>query len=231
MGRRNLVVLALVILSAILFYNMDFNERDYYKVMRVLDGDTVEIENGIRIRLMGLNTPEKNRFLAEEAKVYLENLVLNKKVKFVSMGGDRYGRVLAYIFVNKKNVNELILSQGLANLYYYDKDEYYNHLVSAERFARENELGIWEKSSSFGCLKLLELDYLDIGDEDFETLILENICEERLFVGIKDDANHYYEREIDKGLFVEEFRNIFNDDGDSLYVWDDEGKLLLFYRY
>lgn len=231
MGNKRLIFIILFILSAVIFYNIDFSKGESFVVTRVIDGDTIELETGMKVRLLGINTPEKGRYYSDKATLFLETLVLNKKVKIKSQGADMYGRILGYLFIDKRNVNELILGNGLANLYYYEKDEYYSDLKYAEKFARENELGIWEKSENFGCIRLIELDYFDEKDEDYETLKLENICSETILIKIKDDANHYYERNLNKGIYEEQFQNIFNDDGDSLFIWDAEGKLLLFYRY
>jgi hypothetical protein len=231
MDKKKVIVIILFILSVIIFYNLDLTKNDSFTVKRIVDGDTIELENGIKIRLLGLNTPEKNRPYYFEAKDYLKRLILDKKVEIKSQGTDKYGRILGYVFLDKENVNELILGNGFANLYYYDKDEYFKDLSYAENFARENELGIWKKSQDSGCIKLLELDYFDKTEDDFETLKLENLCDKDISIKIKDDANHYYERILEKGIFIEKFKNIFNDAGDSIYIWDEEGKLILFYRY
>ena len=175
MGNKRLIFIVLFIASVIIFYNLDLTRGKTYTVTRIIDGDTVELENGMKVRLLGINTPEKGRPYSTEAAEFLKSLVLNKKVEIKSYGADMYGRILGYLFVKKNNVNELILGNGFANLYYYDKDEYYNELKYAEKFARENGLGIWEKSEYFGCIKLIELDYLDKRDEEYETIRIENI--------------------------------------------------------
>ena len=78
-------------------------------------------------------------------------------------------------------------------------------------------------------MKLVELLYND-DVYGAETLTLENDCNETINVIIKDDATHIYKRELKKGIYSETFSHIFNDDGDSLYIWDNEG-LVEFYRY
>ena len=231
MGKKKIILMVLFFLSAIIFYNINLIKGDSYRVSRIIDGDTIELENGIKVRLLGINTPEKGRPYSTEAKEFLEKLISKKQVGIKSKGADKYGRILGYVFYKGENVNELVIGNGFANLYYYEKDEYYGTLKSAERFARENELGIWDKSEDYGCIELLELDYYDKAEDEFEMLRLENMCNKEIIIRIKDDANHYYEKIVEKGIFTQEFQNIFNDDGDSLFIWDEEGKLLLFYRY
>lgn len=195
-------------------------------VARVIDGDTLVLTNGLRVRLMGINTPEKSFELSEDAQKFLEKEVLDKDICVESYGGDRYRRVLGYVFVGFKNINLEILKEGLGSLYYYENDKYFNSMKRAESQARKKEKGIWKKSSNFDCLNLVDLIY----DIENESLILENNCNLTLNLVIKDDATHIYKREVKVGIFEEQFSHIFNNDGDSLYVWDEEG-LVEFWRY
>jgi micrococcal nuclease len=101
-------------------------------VLRVLDGDTVQlnIDLGFRMyfkancRLNGLNTKELNskdeaeRELANKAKQYLESLIpVNKSVRIESKSLDKYGRPLIELYVDDLHVNESLLKEGLAISY------------------------------------------------------------------------------------------------------------------
>lgn len=101
-------------------------------VLRVLDGDTVQlnIDLGFRMyfkancRLNGLNTKELNskdeadRELANKAKQYLEALTpVNKSVRIESKSLDKYGRPLIELYVDDLHVNESLLKEGLAISY------------------------------------------------------------------------------------------------------------------
>jgi len=70
-----------------------------YKVTRVLDGDTIVIETGEKVRYQGIDSPEQNQRWGEEAKKFNEGLVLEKKVRieFDRVKLDKYGRLLAYV--------------------------------------------------------------------------------------------------------------------------------------
>jgi endonuclease YncB( thermonuclease family) len=194
-------------------------------VSRVVDGDTIELGSGLKVRLMGINTPESSMLLHEGAKVFLEGLVLEREVVLESFGGDKYGRVLGYISVGGVSINEEILRQGFGSLYYYDKDAYYDDMVEAEELARSSELGIWSQSDNYGCVELVEFDW-----DEPEKIVLNNDCGEVIDVVIKDDATHIYRERLEEGLWEKGFSHIWNTDGDSLYIWDDSG-LVLFYRY
>lgn len=229
-----LVILAILfITSGIFYYNLTGAETSGINkkienavVSRVIDGDTVKLEDGRTIRLLGINTPEKSMPFSEEATELLNQMVQGKSVKIESYGLDKYDRTLAYLFVENKSVNKEILVKGLATLYFYDKDDYYNEFEWAEKFARLSELGLWKKSSDEECITMTQLK-----SSEPEKLMLRNWCDKDLIIFFKDDASHIYNTTIEPNSeFTEEFSHIWNDDGDALHVWDRDG-LLLFYRY
>ena len=113
-----------------------FEESESGFVERVIDGDTIVV-NSTSVRLLGINCPEKGEKYYEEAKDFLEKEVLNKTVelKFGNERYDRYGRLLAYVFLDEENVNLELVEKGFANFYFPSgKDNYYND------FERENIL-------------------------------------------------------------------------------------------
>lgn len=196
---------------------------------RVIDGDTIDSDYG-RVRLLGINTPEKNQPYYEQAREFLKQYE-RKIVEMEERGQDKYDRVLGYIYYQEKLINSEILGNGLANLYVYDKDEHYSELKQAEEEARDNGRGIWKKSRNYGCVEVVEFEPIDKTEKDKEKLILRNSCSISLSIIIKDDANHIYNEKILPGSVLSmDFQNIFNDDGDSLIIRDSSG-LLLFYRY
>ncbi len=231
MKKKELLLIFLFILSGFLYYSWASSKTNIeeYLITRIIDGDTVELENSFKIRMLGINTPEKNMLHSELATEFLINTILNKTVKIEIIESDKYGRKLSYIFLNNDNINKNILEKGYAHLYYYDKDKYYDELYNAEFYARKNNLGIWNKSINYDCINLVELKYNDdiYGNE---TLILSNNCGKKINVIIKDDATHIYKRTLNEGIYSENFSHIFNQEGDSLYIWDDIG-LVEFFRY
>ena len=80
---------------------------------RVIDGDTIDIGNE-SVRLLGINTPERGEQGYEEAKEFLGQLVLGKNVtlEFVGERQDKYGRILAYVFLNNTNINVKMIENG-----------------------------------------------------------------------------------------------------------------------
>jgi len=227
-------VILIILISGFFYYNLTGDSvREVQGVFasRVIDGDTIEIVFGdakLNARLKGINCPEKGVYYYDEARNFLVEKVEGKNVEVVSFGGDKYNRVLVYVFLpdSDKSINEEILQRGFANLYYYEKDEYFNDLEKAEEFARLNEIGIWKKSLNADCIKLIELKY-----DEPEKLVLENVCDFDIEVLIKDEATHMYNEKLSaNSVFEKSFSHIWNTEGDSLWVWDEKG-LLVFYQY
>lgn len=228
--KRTLLSLIFVVIFGIIYYHMTAPPLEQVSVERVIDGDTVVLENDQRLRLIGINSPEKGMPYYDISRMFLESRLKEKDVYLETTGTDRYDRILGYLYADDENMNLELLKNGLAHLYYYEKDEKYEMMRSAEESARENDLGIWKDSKKKHCIELILLDYYDKKGEK-ETLILKNTCKEKIDIIIKDDATHIFDVTIEPGTFKKEFKNTFNDDSDTLYVWDKEGKLLLFYRY
>jgi endonuclease YncB( thermonuclease family) len=224
---RLLIVLALVLISGFLYYELvgfAVLEREEVFVVSVIDGDTFATQEGAKIRLKGINCPEINMLYYKDARDFLEFLILNKTVEIEIFDRDKYGRFLAYVFVGSLNVNKELVEKGYAHIYYYGEDRYYGEFVEAEKDARDKAYGIWKKSSNYWCLQLIEFSY-----KEPEKLILKNNCND-FNILIKDDATHIYNEVLNKGLFEKSFSHIFNDDGDSVYIYDDRG-LVFFKRY
>jgi len=120
-------------------------------VTEVSDGDTLKLSDGKTFRLYGVNAPEVKEPFFEEAKAFTENLVLGKEISFEQEENykvDKFGRTLGYVFVNGINLNIELVKNGLARVVLYEKRakiKYQDELLSAEKKARENKLGIWKK--------------------------------------------------------------------------------------
>lgn len=89
------------------------------KVMRVIDGDTIELESGVKIRYLMVDTPEISNggdCYGDNARQYNSDLVLGKTVQlsFDEQCTDQYGRSLAYVSVDGKEVNSLLVRNGYA---------------------------------------------------------------------------------------------------------------------
>ncbi|MFC1903800.1 thermonuclease family protein [Chloroflexota bacterium] len=121
------------------------------KVTQVIDGDTITIEGGYRVRYIGIDTPETypelekygneawqaNRRLVEGKEVRLERDVSET---------DKYGRLLRYVYVNDIFVNAELIKQGWAEAIAYPPDiKYQDYLEELEAEAKEAGRGRWAK--------------------------------------------------------------------------------------
>lgn len=95
---------------------------------QVVDGDTIYLDNGEKVRFVGVNTPERGVEGYIASKNFVQKLCLNKEVGLDiddSKHNDRYGRTLAVVIVDGKNVNEMLLKEGLAEIMYMPPSEFY----------------------------------------------------------------------------------------------------------
>lgn len=117
-------------------------------VTRVVDGDTIVVEGGDRIRLVNIDTPERGEPCYKEAKDRLTELIDGENVVLERAGEneDSYGRLLRYVFYNSTNINVLLVREGLANTYFYNKNTpYYEELIGAEQAAKGEGSCVWRK--------------------------------------------------------------------------------------
>src|SRR5262249_50824719 len=117
-------------------------------VTRVVDGDTIDVSIGIRIRLNGIDAPEKTQSCdTQEVKFQcgmlstsvLRDIVGTKEVSCAQTGTDRYQRVLATCFVDGVDIGEWMVRLGWAIAY----RKYSVAYVQAEENARAEKRGIW----------------------------------------------------------------------------------------
>jgi len=127
--------------------------RYKHVVKRVYDGDTITLENGDRVRLLGINTPEiesrhrKGEEGGQAAKQWLQDK-LQQGIVFLEydlQNKDKYGRSLAHLFLeNGEHLNTELVQAGLATLSIIPPNlRYADDLEEAESIAFQQGLGIW----------------------------------------------------------------------------------------
>lgn len=127
-----------------------FSEEFRGKVIGVSDGDTITVlfqGEQRKIRLSGIDCPEKSQDFGQQAKAFTAKFAFAKKVKVISVGFDRYKRTIGEVILpNGKNLNNLLLSNGFAWFYeQYSKDLEKRAL---ETTARKAKVGLWSHSDS-----------------------------------------------------------------------------------
>jgi micrococcal nuclease len=118
------------------------------RVTRVIDGDTVEMERLGKVRLIGVNTPEKNRCYDDAATRFTRDRLEGQVVQY-EMGEepkDRYDRALAYLSREGEMHNLALLTEGYAKvLTIPPNDKYEERFEQAEREAKKADSGLWDK--------------------------------------------------------------------------------------
>ena len=114
------------------------------KVVKVVDGDTLHVYSNkgtYKIRLSGIDAPERGQAYGKRAKEHLEFLVEGKQVIAIVESKDRYGRYVASVKVQSKDVCAEMLTAGYAWHYkQYDNNKYYDEL---QREAKKAKRGLW----------------------------------------------------------------------------------------
>lgn len=119
-------------------------------VVRVIDGDTMELGNGETVRLLAIDTPEKGEAFYERATALLAAVALGKEARLVQSGRqrDHYGRLLAYVYVNDTLlVNKVLVDSGLAYVYLFQDTDSgrpeTNWIIKAQRSAIARSVGLF----------------------------------------------------------------------------------------
>ena len=119
-----------------------------YTVTRVLDGDTIEVAGGTRIRYEGIDAPELHERYGTAAYGLNKELVSGKTIR-VELGqekSDVYGRSLGYVYVGNTFVNKKMIEEGYATVLAYDKmkkPEFYDEFLAMQEEARASHRGMW----------------------------------------------------------------------------------------
>jgi micrococcal nuclease len=132
---------------------------DTATVSRVIDGDTIELEGGERVRYLMVNTPEttggKNECYGSNAVQFNMDLVVGKDVelRYDVEREDQFGRTLAYVTVDGMEVNRLILERGFGCLLHIppNGDDRLDEFKMLEQTAKLSMKGLWGACNPIPC--------------------------------------------------------------------------------
>lgn len=117
------------------------------KVVKVIDGDTIRVLDSAKqehkIRLYGIDAPEKKQAFGNKAREYLASLIAGKEVKVLVKDKDRYQRNIGLVELNGMDINKEMVKNGYAHAY----TEYSEDYVSEEADARAFKLGLWSEDN------------------------------------------------------------------------------------
>ena len=128
-------------------------ERDTATVERIVDGDTLVLEGGSRIRLVQIDAPELGEEECYAAASTGELAGLARPGIRVALeadprldGVDRYGRLLRYVYAESTNVNLELVRRGAATAFFFhgERGRYAGRLLAATEEARAERRGLWD---------------------------------------------------------------------------------------
>lgn len=196
------------------------DSKETYRVSGVLDGDTVIIDHPKvkRLRYLGINAPETLTSYSPGDPYYFESTALNKKLvfgkevtlEFDEEKYDSYGRLLAYVFVDGKLVNEELVREGLARAFFIGPNRKYEQRVyKAQSYAQEKRKGIW--SNQAGNTKISRNREFLIKPENIKDFIHERVVVRGKITGEKKNNSKVLvlglENDLDIVIFKDSIEN------------------------
>ncbi len=230
----------------------------YTKAVYIIDGDTFVTQEGKKVRLIGINTPEIGELYYTQARNALADMILNKTIRLEKdiSDVDRYGRLLRYVYVGDVFVNLELVRQGYAQVVTYPPDVKYKDLfLEAQRKAKEDKKGLWgEKTTGLIVLefhpdakgddqKNLNDEYFTIKNATSNQINLQNFTISDaagnrftlpyFLLGPQKSVTIYTGSGVNTSdkIYLGSDRAIWNNSGDTLYITSPENKIILKYTY
>lgn len=258
MRRRGAIFVLVLMIFLIIVVNYNFldekltgfvSQSESAKVTRVVDGDTLELEDGRHVRLLGVNTPEKGELYYKEAAEFTRSYLENKTIslEFGKEKIDLYNRTLAYVYIGKEIFNIKLVEEGFANFYFPSgKDAKYPDFKKAWEACIKENVNLCEKSKN-NCIVAKKIIV------ENQTVVFENLCfysvslkdwkikdegrKEFIFPDFEAKQRSTFEvvvgegQNTDEKIYWERKDYVWTKAGDTLFLRDEEGKLVLWHSY
>jgi micrococcal nuclease len=230
---------------------IEANRGRLFSVESVSDGDTITLEGGEKVRLIGINAPEKGLKYSDNATELTKELV--KEGVYLARDvedKDRYDRLLRYVFAEGKFVNAELVREGLATKYTVNENEIFTELLEClEIEAKENKKGVWSSLASYPLVMEVEYDAEGHDDQNLngEFVAIANTGSDEIDLDgwyVKDEATHFYYfkavsigrgeslrlytgqgTDTESELFWNSPLPVWNNAGDTAFLFDSNGDL------
>lgn len=227
---------------------MNKTELEFAVIGRVIDADTIVLEDGRTLRLLNINAPEKSSSLSSSPLRYMKQYE-NQTIKIQITELDKYQRSLARIYdLNNNYLNLELVAEGLASTFLVSPEEL-NEFKKAEEKAIEEGKGIWKHSEYWDCLiseidkedefvtltnlcNNINLNSWELKDESRKTFKFPNINinkGQNIILYSTEDQNDIENEEIT--LYWQQKTNVWNNDRDTLYIFDSSNNIVHFNSY
>ncbi len=124
-------------------YFLSIDKSDFsILVLEVLDGDTLLLEQDVRLRLRQVDAPELEFCAGEESKAFLEDLVKGERVVIEEKILDQWGRAMALVYLDGELINQLIIEAGLGR-YHHDQTSATDILKELGDKAKADKIGLY----------------------------------------------------------------------------------------
>ena len=146
-----------------------FADGELVRVKQVYDGDTVLLEDGRKVRYLGINAPEFQEPFYLKAKRLNESLVIGREIRleFDQERTDSYGRVLAYVYASNEMVNARLVQEGLAHAFFVGPNRTHHALLlRLQAEAQQRKVGIWSARGRVRDLKITTVHPVDPTQDD-----------------------------------------------------------------
>lgn len=211
------------------------DQAGYGKIQRVIDGDTAVLEDGRRVRYVGINTPEQGQPYFAEALTLNRRLTEGRRVKLEEdeVSEDGYNRLLAYVYVDGEMVNAQLIEAGLAHLLVIPPNlKHYDRLLELERRARAAQRGIWRHST--GPLKITSLHANAPGNDrrnpNGEYIRIVNIADKEVNMRGFALTDHYGHRYTFPVLLLNPGYSVLLFSGRGVDLTDPRGQIVLYWQ-
>lgn len=159
--KNSVIVWVLILVAAVVFVkrpdvfspgetvSVPTSQEQATRVTRVTDGDTLVLADDTKVRLLGIDAPERGEPFYDEAKKYLSALVLGKDVRLARdvRDTDKYGRALRHIYVNDTWINEKMIRDGFARVVTFPPDvAHVERFTQAQDEAEREKRGMWQSN-------------------------------------------------------------------------------------
>jgi micrococcal nuclease len=261
MGKERIILIIVILVVAgafFIFQAISLEGGEEYEVTEVIDGDTIRLSNGEKVRLIGINTPETGQPYYSEATDKLTELVDGKTVtlKKDEDSEDQYGRWLRYVYLDDVFVNLEMVKGGYALSYRFEPNlKHADEFDDAEAEARNSGRVIWSPSPF--SLSVSELHYDAEGNDgdnlNDEYVVFENSGNTTLDMTgwmVSDTSNNMYTflsfilanesmvtlhtgsgTDSSEHLYWDNNNPIWNNGGDVLILRDSQGFFVVHYSY